>query len=267
MKRPGFAITEASATGAVFAAAALTALATLAIGAAVLLGGARLRIENAGRLVTVAVIADDPGQQAARARSILAMLRARDDLRAPHIVPEKELRSEIGDGPLPALIDATLIPGATEAPLARALADLPGVSVVRAETPATTGLRTLLRIAGLIAATAVAGSLATGIAIVRERLSTLGQTLGVLERLGASDAQMARWIAAPALHSLLIGGLIGWAATIPFIAWQAGAIEGGAMPSIPRGSWALLAAAPIGTILSGVLGALAAGWRGLRGRS
>lgn len=266
MKRPTFAIAETDGTAAIVVAAALTALAMFAIGAGLLIACARLRIENAGQLVTIAVVADDPEQQAGRARTIATMLRGRGDLRDVRIVPDAIVRSEIGDGALPALIDAKLLPGADETPLVRALAGLPGVNVARAETPATGGLRSLAHIAGLIAALACTGIIAGGIAAARERSARQAMTIALLERLGATDAQLLRLILFKTLRSLLIGCLAGAALAVPFLLWQASAagLGGGKAFSLQNGT--MLALTPIATILLGGLGATAAAWRGLRGR-
>ncbi len=265
MKRLTFAVAEMEGTATIVAAAALTALAMFAIGAGLLIECARLRIENAGRLVTIAVVADDPEQQAGRARTIATMLRGRGDLGEVRVVPEAIVRSEIGDGPLPALIDAQLLPGADQTPLAHALAGLPGVRVGRAETPATDGLRNLARIAGLIAGLAFTGIIATAIGATRERSVEQARAIELLERLGASDAQSLRLMIFDTLRSVLIGSVVGAALAVPFL-WQAGAAELGGVKAFSLQNWTMLALTPIAMILLGGLGATAAAWRGLRGR-
>jgi hypothetical protein len=222
--------------GATIAVAGFAGLASLGLAAALSLDGERAALENRGRQVTVAVAGGDPTPAAA----IVAMLRGRDDLRDVRAVSPAALRAELGAAApdaLPALVDARLVAGASEAPLVHALAGVPGVSVTRAAVPSTDAIGRLIDVAGGVAAAGMVGGAAMGAVIARGLLGGVA----LLERLGASDRQIAGLVVRGAARSIAIGGVVGMLAVIPFLFWQDGAL--------PR--WAWIALVPPAIVVAG----------------
>jgi cell division transport system permease protein len=251
--------------GLIAAAALLTCIATLAIGAAAALGHAAVEIERRPRVVSVAIAASDPALQVERSAGVLAMLHRRGDLSASRFVDPAVVRRDMqmeDDAPVPALIDATLRPGAPADGIRRALNGLPGVSVAdddAALDSAAVALRKLDMLARTIALAALVGGLVVGVAWGwGER-----QAIALLARLGAGDGQIALASAWMVARGAAIGaatgfvlGTLAW----PFMAAQASSLDSGGMAGLGTGGAIGMVAAPLLIValaaLGGVLGAL-----------
>lgn len=222
--------------------ALLVGIAALAAAAAFVLGVEARRIETMARVVTVAVADQDPAARTARAGAVAAMMRARHDL-------SDVRRADQADA---ALIDATLVSGADERPLRRALAGQPGIAVYHDSGPLDglgRLLRTLEHIAIWIGLATLAGMAAISALAARTRLEAGEATLALLDRLGATGAQIAALVARPARREALVGGVAGLVAALFSMLAIAAALRSadvGAVStvSIAPAAWAILAALP-----------------------
>lgn len=231
-------------------AAALSLLATLAIGIGAMLHAESARIAAQARVVTVAIAAVDPVQQSDRAQGLLAMLRRRGDLADVHLVDPATVRADTGivdDAPVPALIDATVKQGRSSDDVKRAIAGLPGVSL----TDDGAGFDDL---AGAIRAVAHAAhavailTLSFGLVVGAVRGSQERALVGTLARLGATARQAALAVGMLSGRAALIGGTAGLlpgVIALPFIAAQAAGIDKSGMAGIGIDGALTIVATPV----------------------
>lgn len=256
----------------------LSAAAVLALGAAVRAMSADL----AGRASVQVVEADAAVRDQLAARTLQALRQASEVRAATPVDPAAladQLRPWLGedaasaDLPVPALIDVTLTPGATEAKVDRLRRLLGSIAPsLRIEPHAAF----LLPLAGLLTAlgwlavgVVVLMTVATGAVVVlaaRAAHDSHRGTIDVLHLMGSTDVQIARLFQWRIGLDALLGGVLGFAfavATLLVIGLRLDATGSDLLGAVALDGtgWALLALLPVAGVL---LAVLTARWTVLR---
>ncbi len=256
----------------------LSAAAGLALGAAVRAMSADL----AGRASVQVVEADAAVRDQLAARTLQALRQASEVRAATPVDPAAladQLRPWLGedaasaDLPVPALIDVTLTPGATEAKVDRLRRLLGSIAPsLRIEPHAAF----LLPLAGLLTAlgwlavgVVVLMTVATGAVVVlaaRAAHDSHRGTIDVLHLMGSTDVQIARLFQWRIGLDALLGGVLGFAfavATLLVIGLRLDATGSDLLGAVALDGtgWALLALLPVAGVL---LAVLTARWTVLR---
>ncbi|WP_114227481.1 MULTISPECIES: FtsX-like permease family protein [Sphingomonas] len=193
----------------------------------VLVGAAGLALANAARLVASGAeqrwSIQLPGG-ARTAEPLAAKLRTAKGVEAATALPEAEVRSLVGqwlgpdlaasaDLPLPGLIDLTLAPGASPAPLRQALAQTAPSARLTSYPEQLGPLLSSLRFLGGIALALVllmaAASAAAVMLATRSAYDAHRGTIEVLHGIGATDRQLAALFQRRMTREALIGGISG----------------------------------------------------------
>lgn len=261
----------------------------------VIAAAAGLAFSNAARTaqeelsggITVQVIEANPVERQRQAEAALRRLRETPGVIEAHIVSPDEIArliepwldargTDLGDIPVPALIDARLrdkVDGETLGALRRQLREVAPAGRVDAQSSwlrpvfgAVDSLRWLaLALVGLLAfATSAAVLLA-----VRNALGTNRDTIEIVHLLGGTDTQIARVFQRSIGFNAAGGGAVGLALGLvvvvllgrQFASLGAGLVSGGALAWT---DWALLALVPLAGMLLAMLTARIAVTRALR---
>ena len=251
--------------------AATSFLAVLGFAAALMLAGAARTLADTGAgRYTIEIVDADPVHRAALAAQLLARTRALPDVAAATpVAPEAIARlvapvlgTHVGDAiPLPALIDVTLIPGASADRLARSVRTAPQATLIAATeglAPLAALVAALRGLALAIATLAVVVTLLLAVLAARATLAAHAATLAIVHALGASDADIATLIQRRAARDALAGGAIGFGAAAAVV-WLIGrryAALGPLAPgdlSLGAGGWLALAGVPLALVALAML--------------
>jgi cell division transport system permease protein len=240
-------------------------LTVLAAAAGLGLGGAAASLgADIGNRVTVQILEPNPDRREAEAAAAVERLR-----RLPEVTSVRRLSSAemadllapwLGSGgveadlPIPAMIDAQLIPGA------RADALRPTLAAVAPSARIDENSDWLAPLARLIAALKwlalglvllmIGATAATVVLAARAALDTHRGTIEVLHLMGATDIQVARLFQRRIALDALFGGIVGFAAAalaLLAIGERIGALGSDLLGSanLPAASWVALAALPM----------------------
>lgn len=235
------------------------------------LGGAAEKLgADVGNRVTVQIVEANPDMRERQAQAALAALRRLPGVTAARRVSDEELADLLepwlgaggveADLPIPAMIDADLVPGTAVEGIRAALA--PVAPAGRVDDNA----QWLAPLANLVAALKwlaiglvllmVGATAATVVLAARAALDTHRETIEVLHLMGATDIQVARLfqrrIALDALFGGLLG-LVGAAAVLLLIGDRVSDLGSELLGTaeLPPEAWAVLASMPaLGVILA-----------------
>lgn len=193
----------------------------------VLVGAAGLTLANAARLVAAGAEQRWSVQLPGGARTAAPLakrLGQAPGVAAVSALPEARVRDLVGqwlgpelaqspDLPLPGLIDVTLAPGASPAPLRHALAQAAPTARLQSFSdqlgPLLANLRLLQAIALALVLMMAAASAAAVMLATRSAYEAHRGTIEVLHGIGATDRQLAALFQRRMTREALIGGLIG----------------------------------------------------------
>lgn len=240
-------------------------LTVLAAAAGLGLGGAAASLgAGLGNRVTIQILEPNPDRREAEAARAVERLRRLPEVEAVRRLSAEEMTDLLepwlgaggleGDLPIPAMIDAKLIPGAradsvrnpvtAAAPSAR-IDDNGQWLAPLAQLIAALKWLALGLVALMIAATA-----ATVVLAARAALDTHRGTIEVLHLMGATDIQVARLFQRRIALDALFGGIVGFAAAalaLLVIGERIGALGSDLIGSanLPGSSWLALALLPV----------------------
>jgi cell division transport system permease protein len=240
-------------------------LTVLAAAAGLGLGGAAASLgAGLGNRVTVQILEPNPDRREAEAKSAAARLQALPEVESVRRLSSAEMADLLepwlgsggleGDLPIPAMIDAKLIPGA------RADILRPAVTAAAPSARIDDNGQWLAPLSRLIAALkwlalGLVGLMigATGATVVlaaRAALDTHRGTIEVLHLMGATDLQVARLFQRRIALDALFGGLVGFGAAafaLVLIGRRIGALGSDLIGSanLPPTSWLALALLPV----------------------
>ncbi len=250
-------------------------LTALAVAAGVTTAGAarRLGAGLAGRL-TVQIVEADPDARERQARAALAALGRLPGVASAERVPDAEVtrllapwlgRTALGDDiPVPALIDATLAPGAGSAAVEAALAPVAPAAHVdddaRSLAPLAALIRALAILAGALVALMAGATAAVVVLAARASLDTHRATIGTMHLLGATDIQIARLFQRRIALDALFGGVPGvlLAGIVILLLGTRIRQVGSALlgtAGLPAAAWLLIACLPAAAMLLAMLAA------------
>jgi cell division transport system permease protein len=237
----------------------LAAAAGLGLGAAASSLGAGL-----GNRVTVQVLEPNPDRREAEAVRALDRLRRLPEVESARRLSAQEMKDLLepwlgagaleGDLPIPAMIDARLIPGARADSLrASVTAVAPSARVDdNGEWLAPLGrlISALKWLALGLVALMIGATAATVVLAARAALDTHRGTIEVLHLMGATDVQVARLFQRRIALDALFGGIVGFAAAalaLLVIGARIGALGSDLLGSanLPGSSWLALAVLPL----------------------
>ena len=240
-------------------------LTVLAAAAGLGLGGAAASLgAGLGNRVTVQILEPNPDRREAEASSAVARLRGLPEVEAVRRLEPAEMAELLepwlgaggleGDLPIPAMIDAQLIPGA------RADTLRPAVTAVAPSARIDDNGQWLAPLGRLISALKwlalglvalmIGATGATVVLAARAALDTHRGTIEVLHLMGATDVQVARLFQRRIALDALFGGLVGFGAAalaLVLIGQRIGALGSDLLGSanLPATSWLALAVIPI----------------------
>jgi cell division transport system permease protein len=237
----------------------------LAAAAGLGLGGAAASLgAGLGNRVTVQVLEPNPDRREAEAAAAIERLRRIPEVERVRRLSPAEMRDLLepwlgaggleGDLPIPAMIDAQLIPGARSDGLRSAvLAAAPSARIDdNAQWLAPLGrlISALKWLALGLVALMIAATGATVVLAARAALDTHRGTIEVLHLMGATDVQVARLFQRRIALDALFGGVVGFAAAalaLLVIGDRIGALGSDLLGSanLPGTSWLALAALPV----------------------
>jgi cell division transport system permease protein len=240
-------------------------LTVLAAAAGLGLGGAAASLgAGLGNRVTVQLLEPNPDRREAEAERALDRLRRLPEVEDARRLPASEMKALLepwlgagaleGDLPIPAMIDARLIPGA-RADLLRA-----AVTAVAPSARIDDNGQWLAPLGRLIAALKwlalglvalmIGATAATVVLAARAALDTHRATIEVLHLMGATDVQVARLFQRRIALDALFGGVVGFGAAalaLLVIGRRIGALGSDLLGSVyfTGTSWLALAALPM----------------------
>jgi cell division transport system permease protein len=239
-------------------------LTVLAAAAGLGLGGAAASLgAGLGNRVTVQVLEPNPDEREAQAARALERLRRLPEVESVRRLPPAEMKSLLepwlgagaleGDLPIPAMIDARLIPGASADTLRAAVtAAAPSARIDdNGQWLAPLGrlIAALKWLALGLVALMIAATAATVVLAARAALDTHRGTIEVLHLMGATDVQVARLFQRRIALDALFGGVVGFAAAalaLLVIGRRIGALGSDLLGSVnfTGTSWLALASLP-----------------------
>jgi cell division transport system permease protein len=240
-------------------------LTVLAAAAGLGLGGAASSLgAGLGNRVTVQVLEANPDRREAEAARALQRLRSLPEVESVRRLSPREMADLLepwlgagaleGDLPIPAMIDATLIPGA------RADALRPSVTAVAPSARIDDNGEWLAPLARLISALKwlalalvllmIGATAATVVLAARAALDTHRGTIEVLHLMGATDVQVARLFQRRIALDALFGGFVGFGAAalaLLLLGRRIGALGSDLLGSanLPGTTWLALALLPV----------------------
>jgi cell division transport system permease protein len=240
-------------------------LTVLAAAAGLGLGGAAASLgAGLGNRVTVQVLEPNPDRREAEAARALERLRRLPEVEEARRLSPAEMKDLLepwlgaggleGDLPIPAMIDARLIPGARADTLRGAVtAAAPSARIDdNGEWLAPLGrlISALKWLALGLVALMIAATAATVVLAARAALDTHRGTIEVLHLMGATDVQVARLFQRRIALDALFGGAVGFGAAalaLLVIGERIGELGSDLLGSanLPATSWLALAALPV----------------------
>jgi cell division transport system permease protein len=240
-------------------------LTVLAAAAGLGLGGAAASLgAGLGNRVTVQVLEPNPDLREAEAARALDRLRRLPEVESARRLSPAEMKDLLepwlgagalqGDLPIPAMIDAHLVPGARADMLSAAVtAAAPSARIDdNAQWLAPLGrlISALKWLALGLVALMIAATAATVVLAARAALDTHRATIEVLHLMGATDVQVARLFQRRIALDALFGGVVGFGASalaLLVIGQRIGALGSDLLGSanLPGTSWLVLGALPI----------------------
>lgn len=240
-------------------------LTVLAAAAGLGLGGAAASLgAGLGNRVTVQILEPNPDRREAEASRAVDRLRALPEVEEVRRLPPEEMAELLepwlgsggleGDLPIPAMIDARLIPGA------RADALRPAVTAAAPSARIDDNGQWLAPLGRLISALKwlalglvalmIGATGATVVLAARAALDTHRGTIEVLHLMGATDVQVARLFQRRIALDALFGGLVGFGAAalaLILIGQRIGALGSDLLGSanLPATSWLALTLLPV----------------------
>jgi cell division transport system permease protein len=240
-------------------------LTVLAAAAGLGLGGAAASLgAGLGNRVTVQVLEPNPDRREVEAERALERMRRLPEVESVRRLPQAEMQALLepwlgagaldGDLPIPAMIDARLIPGA------RADALRPAVTAAAPSARIDDNGQWLAPLGRLIAALKwlalglvalmIGATAATVVLAARAALDTHRSTIEVLHLMGATDVQVARLFQRRIALDALFGGIVGFGAAalaLLVIGRRIGALGSDLLGSVGFAgtSWLALAALPV----------------------
>ncbi|HEX6374174.1 MAG TPA: FtsX-like permease family protein [Allosphingosinicella sp.] len=240
-------------------------LTVLAAAAGLGLGGAAASLgAGLGNRVTVQVLEPNPDRREAEAARAVEWLQRLPEVESVRRLPPAEMAELLepwlgaggleGDLPIPAMIDARLIPGA------RADALRPAVAAVAPSARIDDNGQWLAPLGRLISALKwlalglvalmIGATAATVVLAARAALDTHRGTIEVLHLMGATDVQVARLFQRRIALDALFGGAVGFGAAalaLLIIGRRIGALGSDLLGSanLPGTSWLALALLPV----------------------
>jgi cell division transport system permease protein len=240
-------------------------LTVLAAAAGLGLGGAASSLgAGLGNRVTVQVLEANPDRREAEAARALDRLRRLPEVESVRRLSPAEMKDLLepwlgaggleGDLPIPAMIDAQLIPGARADTLRGAvIAAAPSARIDdNGQWLAPLGrlISALKWLALGLVALMIGATAATVVLAARAALDTHRDTIEVLHLMGATDVQVARLFQRRIALDALFGGIVGFGAAalaLLVIGRRIGALGSDLLGSanLPATSWLALAALPV----------------------
>ncbi|HEX8263050.1 MAG TPA: FtsX-like permease family protein [Allosphingosinicella sp.] len=240
-------------------------LTVLAAAAGLGLGGAAASLgAGLGNRVTVQVLEPNPDRREAEAARALDRLRRLPEVESVRRLSPEEMKDLLepwlgaggleGDLPIPAMIDAQLIPGARADTLRGAVtAAAPSARIDDNDqwlAPLGRLIAALKWLALGLVALMIGATAATVVLAARAALDTHRGTIEVLHLMGATDVQVARLFQRRIALDALFGGVVGFAAAalaLLVIGRRIGALGSDLLGSanLPATSWLALAALPV----------------------
>ncbi|HEX8514429.1 MAG TPA: FtsX-like permease family protein [Allosphingosinicella sp.] len=240
-------------------------LTVLAAAAGLGLGGAAASLgAGLGNRVTVQILEPNPDRREAEASRAVARLRGLPEVEAVRRLEAAEMAELLepwlgaggleGDLPIPAMIDAQLIPGASADTLRPAVTEAAPSARIDDNGQWLAPLGRLISALEWLALGLVALMIgATGATVVlaaRAALDTHRGTIEVLHLMGATDVQVARLFQRRIALDALFGGLVGFGAAalaLVLIGQRIGALGSDLLGSanLPGTSWLALALLPV----------------------
>jgi cell division transport system permease protein len=239
-------------------------LTVLAAAAGLGLGGAAASLgAGLGNRVTVQILEPNPDRREAEAARAAARLQSLPEVESVRRLSAAEMAELLepwlgggieGDLPIPAMIDAQLIPGA------RADALRPAVTAAAPSARIDDNGQWLAPLGRLISALKwlalglvalmIGATAATVVLAARAALDTHRGTIEVLHLMGATDVQVARLFQRRIALDALFGGLVGFAAAalaLILIGQRIGALGSDLLGSanLPATSWLALGVLPV----------------------
>jgi len=240
-------------------------LTVLAAAAGLGLGGAASSLgAGLGNRVTVQILEPNPDRREVEAARALDRLRALPEVESVRRLPPDEMAALLepwlgaggmeGDLPIPAMIDAQLIPGARADNLSPSVtAAAPSARIDdNGQWLAPLGrlISALKYLALGLVALMIGATAATVVLAARAALDTHRGTIEVLHLMGATDVQVARLFQRRIALDALFGGLVGFGAAalaLVLIGQRIGALGSDLLGSanLPATSWLALALLPV----------------------
>ncbi|MGZ8284996.1 MAG: cell division protein FtsX [Allosphingosinicella sp.] len=240
-------------------------LTVLAAAAGLGLGGAASSLgAGLGNRVTVQILEPNPDRREAEAVRAVARLRSLPEVESVRRLAADEMAELLepwlgaggleGDLPIPAMIDAQLIPGArADAVRGAVTAAAPSARIDdNGQWLAPLGrlISALKWLALGLVALMIAATAATVVLAARAALDTHRGTIEVLHLMGATDVQVARLFQRRIALDALFGGLVGFGAAalaLVLIGQRIGALGSDLLGSanLPATSWLALALFPV----------------------
>jgi cell division transport system permease protein len=244
-------------------------LTVLAAAAGLGLGGAASNLgAGMGNRVTVQVLEPNPDRREAEAQAALESLRRQPSVEKVRRLPPEEMASLLepwlGEGalssdlPIPAMLDAQLVEGASADSLASALAAVAPSARVdeNAQWLAPLGrlISALKWLAIGLVVLMIGATAATVVLAARASLDTHRPTIEVLHLMGATDVQVARLFQRRIALDALFGGIVGLVAAaiaLFLIGRRIGELGSELLgsASLPAAAWLMLAALPVFGVL------------------
>ena len=248
-------------------------LTVLAAAAGLGLGGAAASLgAGLGNRVTVQILEPNPDRRDAEAARALARLRGLPEVESVRRLSSEEMAQLLepwlgagglqSDLPIPAMIDAQLIPGA------RADAVRPAVTAAAPSARIDDNAQWLAPLGRLISALKwlalglvalmIAATAATVVLAARAALDTHRGTIEVLHLMGATDVQVARLFQRRIALDALFGGLVGFilaALVLIGIGERVSALGSELLgsASVPAPAWGILVGLPLFGVLLAML--------------
>jgi cell division transport system permease protein len=240
-------------------------LTVLAAAAGLGLGGAASSLgAGLGNRVTIQILEPNPDRREVEADRAIARLRAMPEVESVRRLPPEEMAELLepwlgaggmeGDLPIPAMIDAQLIPGGSADMLRPAVtAAAPSARIDdNGQWLAPLGrlISALKWLALGLVALMIGATAATVVLAARAALDTHRGTIEVLHLMGATDVQVARLFQRRIALDALFGGLVGFGAAalaLVLIGHRIGALGSDLLGSanLPATSWLALFLLPV----------------------
>jgi len=240
-------------------------LTVLAAAAGLGLGGAAASLgAGLGNRVTIQILEPNPDRREAEARLAVERLRGLPEVESVRRLSPSEMADLLepwlgsggleGDLPIPAMIDAQLIPGArADAVRARVTAAAPSARIDdngQWLAPLARLISALKWLALGLVALMIGATAATVVLAARAALDTHRGTIEVLHLMGATDVQVARLFQRRIALDALFGGIVGFgtaALALLVIGERIGALGSDLIGSanLPGTSWLALALLPV----------------------